>query len=301
MSLYLQVLSCVSYTELKRVFERHQEPVPLRHDLARAVMENAEELGHPFANRDEVLPLVSWLAYEGLHVAPLPLDLASTPWPITALTGFEVFSQPGAMLDAQVVSFLRVVARSQRIFAGRVRWVEEGQAEDQTVRFWVMGLVSESHTLDEASAVLLETNIDDQTPEALGYVLTRLLQEGARDAWFTPIVMKKSRSAVELSVLAPMDRQEQLTRVIFEETTTLGIRRRSVDTLMLTRRHDTVRTPFGIVRVKVGFFQGQVRSVHPEFEDCVLAAQKAQVPLRVVTDSAVMAWRQTHGEETGEA
>lgn len=294
MSLYLQVVSGVSYAELRMVFEHHQKPVPVRDDLARTVMEYAEELGQPFGNSDEVGPLVSWLADEGLKVAPLPLDLASTSWPIRALTGFEVFSRPGTVLDIQVVSLLRAVARSQKTFAGRVNWVEEGKSQDHTVRFWVMGLASESQTLDEAPALLLETNIDDQTPEALGYVLERLLHEGARDAWLTPIVMKKSRSAVLLSVLAPMDRAERLTQVIFEETTTLGIRRRWLDTIMLKRRHDAVQTPFGIVRVKVGFFQGRVRSVHPEFEDCVRAAQKAQVPLRLVTESALEAWRITH-------
>ncbi len=299
MSLYLQVFTGVSYEELRTVLTGHQKLVPLREDLADVVLQYARDLGQPFRNPDEVLALVSWLAYEGLHVAPLPLDLDRVPFPVTALTGFEVYSRAGAMLDVASVSLVRALGRSSRTFAGRVKWVEEGRSQDRTVRFSVMGLAEENHPLQETPAVLLETNIDDQTPEALGYVLERLMREGARDAWLTPIVMKKSRSAVLLGVLAPLERAERLAQVIFEETTTLGIRRRVVDTFMLDRRLDTVETPFGRLGVKVGFFRGQVRSVHPEFDDCVKAAEISRVPLRVVVESAVKAWRITHDEELG--
>ncbi|NMP21385.1 LarC family nickel insertion protein [Sulfobacillus sp. DSM 109850] len=299
MSLYLHVNSGVSYPELKTLLQAHQKIAPSRDDLAEAVMDCAAELGQPFLNTGEVSPLVSWLAHEGLFVGPLPLDLKN-PWPVKALAGFEVFSCPGAVLDTRVVALIRGVARPTRKFEGRVRWVEDASSGDQTVPFRVMALDTAVSTEDEAPALLLETNIDDMAPEALGYVLDRLLKEGARDAWMTPIVMKKSRSAVLLSVLAPWDRAEALTDVVFAETTTLGIRRRRVDTLMLRRRRDAVRTPYGVIQVKVGFFQGRVRSLHPEFEDCARAAEQAHVPLRVVAESAVQAWRLSRAVETGE-
>jgi pyridinium-3,5-bisthiocarboxylic acid mononucleotide nickel chelatase len=128
------------------------------------------------------------------------------------------------------------------------------------------------------SPILLETNIDDMNPEIYGYILDRLLEAGARDAFLTPIIMKKGRPGIQLTVLADPDREAELTEMIFAETTTLGIRRIPVQRHTLKRRLDSVETVFGPVRVKISDFHGKQR-ITPEFDDCARIARERHVPI----------------------
>lgn len=127
---------------------------------------------------------------------------------------------------------------------------------------------------------LLETNIDDLNPEFYPYVLERLLEAGAQDAWLTPIVMKKGRPAVTVSVLCSPARAEALRQLLFRETGTLGVRATAVDKAVLERDWLEVRTGSGPVRVKLGLLDGTVVTASPEFEDCVKLAREAGVPAR---------------------
>lgn len=99
---------------------------------------------------------------------------------------------------------------------------------------------------------VLEANIDDMTGEAVGYLTEKLLAEGSLDAWITPIVMKKSRPAFTVHVLCEPRDQERLMRLLFVESTTLGVRKRAVERCALRRKTVTAPTSFGDVRVKVG-------------------------------------------------
>ena len=101
---------------------------------------------------------------------------------------------------------------------------------------------------------VLEANIDDMTGEAAGYLTEKLLAEGCLDAWVNPIVMKKSRPAFTVHVLCESQDQERFMRLLFVESTTLGVRKRSVDRCALRRTTVTAATAFGDVRVKVGVF-----------------------------------------------
>jgi pyridinium-3,5-bisthiocarboxylic acid mononucleotide nickel chelatase len=139
---------------------------------------------------------------------------------------------------------------------------------------------------DLASEFVLETNVDDLSPELAAYVLERLLAQGAQDAWLTPIVMKKGRLAVTVSVLCAPDRADELREVLFRETGTLGVRASRVEKQALDREHITVPTRHGSVRVKVGSLRGSPVSVSPEYEDCARVAREAGVPLRDVFDEA---------------
>jgi uncharacterized protein (TIGR00299 family) protein len=134
--------------------------------------------------------------------------------------------------------------------------------------------------------LVLETNLDDLNPELYGYVLERLFEAGAQDAWLTPIVMKKGRPAVTVSVLCSPARQEALRHVLFRETGTLGIRGMPVQKQALEREWIEVRTPHGEVRVKIGRLEGVVVSVAPEYEDCAAIARVAGIPAREVYDDA---------------
>ena len=132
--------------------------------------------------------------------------------------------------------------------------------------------------LQEDAPLLLETNIDDMTPEIYGYLIDRLLEEGARDAYLTPLIMKKGRPGIKLSVLSDAPIAKRLVDLLFRETTTLGVRLTQVNRLMVSRRNETVETPFGAVKVKVATVEGQTR-VAPEFEDCARIAREQNVPI----------------------
>jgi hypothetical protein len=132
---------------------------------------------------------------------------------------------------------------------------------------------------------LIETNIDDMNPQVYGYLMDRLLAAGALDVTLMPAQMKKNRPGTLLSVLARPEHSEPLTDIIFEETTSLGVRRQIVERVSVGRTLETVETPYGPVRVKVARWPGGSRSM-PEYEDCRQAAQAHQVPLAQVMDAA---------------
>lgn len=138
--------------------------------------------------------------------------------------------------------------------------------------------------------LLLETNIDDMNPEVYGYVIERLLAEGALDAYLTPVVMKKSRPGIVLSVLCRPQDEAALRALIFAETTTLGIRSQRVARHALPRTFVEVETPYGAVQVKVCRW-GQTEKVAPEYEDCRRVAQSAGIPLQEVYQAALAAYR----------
>jgi uncharacterized protein (DUF111 family) len=146
--------------------------------------------------------------------------------------------------------------------------------------------------------LVLETNLDDVNPELYGYVLERLFEAGAQDAWLTPIVMKKARPAVTISVLCSPTRQEAIRRVLFRETGTLGIRGTPVEKQALEREWIEVRTAHGNVRVKIGRLDGVAVSVSPEYEDCAAVARVTGIPARKVYEEAGrLAREQLDGED----
>ena len=133
--------------------------------------------------------------------------------------------------------------------------------------------------------VLLETNIDDMNPEIYGYLLDRAAGAGALDAWPTPIQMKKGRPAAAGSVLAPPAAADALSALLLRETSTLGVRRRELDRLKAPRRMITVETSAGPIRAKARLLDG-AWTAHPEYDDCLAAAQRTGRPLREILDEA---------------
>jgi uncharacterized protein (TIGR00299 family) protein len=129
---------------------------------------------------------------------------------------------------------------------------------------------------------LLETNIDDMSPEWLGYLMDRLFEAGALDVYLSPVLMKKSRPAQQVSVLAPLQKEEQIAEILFVESTTFGFRRQEVERRVLDRELRKVETPWGAVQVKVGSRSGVVVSVSPEYEDLRRAALAAHLPIKEV-------------------
>jgi uncharacterized protein (TIGR00299 family) protein len=137
---------------------------------------------------------------------------------------------------------------------------------------------------------VLEANLDDLNPQVFGYVMDRLLEEGALDAFGMPVQMKKNRPGTLLTVLCKPEDASKLTQLIFTETTTLGVRRRAEVRQVLERRWENVRTPWGEVRMKIASMNGTVTNYAPEYEDCRRIAAEHHVPLKTVIQEAARAY-----------
>lgn len=141
------------------------------------------------------------------------------------------------------------------------------------------------------SVVVLETNLDDASGEWLGRCMERLLGAGALDVYFQPIYMKKCRPGVLLTVLCEHADAAMCETIVFEETSTFGMRRRVCGRVTLDRRTETVQTPYGDVRIKVGLRDGRTMSASAEYEDCVKAAERHGVAVKQVMSIAIESWR----------
>ncbi len=129
---------------------------------------------------------------------------------------------------------------------------------------------------------IIECNIDDMNPELYDYIFDALFKAGANDVFITPIIMKKSRPAVTLSVLCNPSVEVEIEKILFEETSTLGIRKYPVEKTMLERKSDMLETPLGKVQIKSAFYKGRVLKSKPEYEDCLRIAKEQQIPLSEV-------------------
>jgi len=144
----------------------------------------------------------------------------------------------------------------------------------------------------EAGATwVLETNLDDCPGQLVARAIEAALEAGALDAWAAPVTMKKGRPGVVLSALVEEPLREAVTRVFFEETTTLGVRRHRVERDVLARELREVETPYGSVRVKVALADGRELGAHPEYEDCLARAREKGVAVREVLAAALAAHR----------
>ncbi len=130
------------------------------------------------------------------------------------------------------------------------------------------------------TCVLLETNIDDQTPQSLGHAVEAIISAGALDAWVTPILMKKTRPAFLLSVLVSPSDESKIVESVFRNTTTLGIRRRETTRWSLDRSETIVRLHGLDVRVKVARFGNDIVNIAPEFRDCVAVSDRLGIPVK---------------------
>lgn len=144
---------------------------------------------------------------------------------------------------------------------------------------------------------MVETNVDDLSPQVLGYVMERALELGALECYFTPIQMKKNRPGIMLSILCPPAEREGLSQLLFTETTTLGVRTYEVERHALDRETFSVETQYGPIDVKVARMNGRVVNEMPEYEQCRQAARNANVPLRKVEQAARLAFAGTKGQD----
>ncbi len=153
-----------------------------------------------------------------------------------------------------------------------------------------VSLAEVAEPLGEDKVTVLECAVDDLSPEVLAHTAQLALERGALDVMSAPVTMKKGRLGTLLTVLCKAGDRHHLQRLIFRETTTLGIRVREEHRVVLAREITPVQTEFGLIRVKTGSWRGEEWNAAPEFEDCRRAAAAFDVPLKTVMQAALTAW-----------
>lgn len=130
--------------------------------------------------------------------------------------------------------------------------------------------------------ILIETNVDDMNPQLFGYLMEKLFETGAKDVFYTPIYMKKNRPAVKVSVLCSEEKRDQILKVLFKESTSIGARVFHLEKVEAPRKVISVETEYGKIPVKVAYFDSEVVNVSPEYEACKKIAQEKEVPLKEI-------------------
>ncbi len=157
-------------------------------------------------------------------------------------------------------------------------------------------LIGESS--DQASTeriVVLECEIDDMNPQIFGPVMDQLYAAGALDVYFASVHMKKNRPGTLLTILARPEQREAFTRIVFRETTTIGVRHHEVTRERLEREIVAIQTPFGSVRFKIARLGGEIMNAAPEFDDCLAVAAERGLPVKDVQAIATKAYLDDKG------
>ena len=212
-------------------------------------------------------------------------------------SGFERTTPTGAVLTGLADSFGGWPGMTpERIGYGL------GSADPKEGRPNALRVVSGSAPDSSGSAVVVvEATLDDLPPEIAPHLLERLLAAGARDAFFTPVQMKKGRPGLTVTALADFGRRDAVTATLFRESTTLGVRITVAERETLERRVVRVETPWGRVGVKVGLRNGTVINRAPEFEDCRRLAESSGVALKEIHREALAASLPDSGNPTEDA
>jgi uncharacterized protein (TIGR00299 family) protein len=148
----------------------------------------------------------------------------------------------------------------------------------------VLGEIQHAYNFD--TTTMIETNIDDMNPEIYGYLVEKLYENGALDVFFTHIQMKKNRPGVKLSVISSVENVNNLVDIIFNETSTFGIRFYETKRIKLMFEKQKIKTKYGEINVKIGRLKNQIITISPEFEDCRKIADRFNFPLKNVYELA---------------
>jgi uncharacterized protein (TIGR00299 family) protein len=195
----------------------------------------------------------------------------------TVLTdfGFELTTPTGAAIIKALSSG---TLSQERIRVEKIGYGAGGHESDKVPNLLRVMIGELESQYDQDEIVTIETNIDDLNPAVYPYVIDRLLSVGAHDAFLVPVIMKKGRPGILLSILANRANLDAILKVVYSETTTLGVRIQSVDRRKLPRTHREVNTSLGTVKVKAIVTDGVERLV-PEFEECRRIAMEKKIPL----------------------
>lgn len=143
-------------------------------------------------------------------------------------------------------------------------------------------LINTKNNTEIEQQYILETNIDDMNPEFYSYVEEQLFDRGALDVFKTPIIMKKGRPAIKLSILVNQAKEKDILDVIFKETTSIGIRKFKVEKIMLNREFSKICTKYGEVTIKKSYYEDEEVKYKAEYEDCKRLAKENNIPIAMI-------------------
>lgn len=241
---------------------------------------------------------LEYLGVEVLTAAPLPLGsgfvstahgMLPVPAPATAelLKGLAVHTRCGAgervtPTGAAILAALATGSAGRPALTVAAIGCGAGSRDFPDVPNILRAFLGRSGEAGDGDVLVAETNIDDSTPELLGYVMERLLEEGALDVFYTAVQMKKNRPGVKLSFLCRTGQLERLAALVLVETTAIGIRHYPVGRTTLERRVEERETPLGVLPFKLLFHQGRPLRAAPEYEACRGVARERGIPLQEV-------------------
>ena len=280
---------------------------------------------HEVGAVDAIVDIVG--AFVGLHWMGVPQCLSSrlnvgwgtvdcahgtmpVPAPATAelLKGLPVYSNKveGELVTPTGAAILTTICRSFGALPGfRVERIGYGAGtrdlrEGPNVLRVLRGQPVDSDTASSDSRVLvLEANIDDMSPQIVGYVQEKLFELGVHDVFSCPVQMKKSRPGVLLTVVLPLELLDGVCKVLFEETTTLGLRYHQCHRKVLDRTVEPVESSLGKVSVKVARLDGRIVNFSPEYEECKALAHRHRVPYKQVHLQVIQEFMSRHGKQLG--
>ncbi len=203
--------------------------------------------------------------------------------------GAELTTPTGALILA---TFVDDFARPEMIPKSIGRGLGSRELEGKTnfLRTTLASSSRESPTPEcKGTEILLETNIDDMNPEIFPVVEEKLMEAGANEVFKTPIQMKKNRPGVQLTVICPAELRKKISSLLFRETSTLGVRVHEIERDKLERKIKTVETEYGRIQVKLGYENGELVNIAPEFESCHDLAKKSGEPLKKIYRRALVA------------
>jgi len=261
---------------------------------------------HEVGAVDSIVDIVStaicleYLGVEKIYAAPLPLGSGfvttahgrlPVPAPATTelLRGLAVHDQcgPGERVTptgAAIVAALAIATGPRPAMTLTRTGSGAGSKDFEDCPNILRALLGQAMPGVQAGdeVIVAETNIDDSTPEMLGYVMEQLLEAGALDVFFTPIQMKKNRPAVQLSFLCQPSRLDALAHLVLTETSAIGLRHYPAGRIKLERRVEEIQTIFGPVHFKLVFDQGRFLRSMPEYDDCRRIAREKGIPCQEV-------------------
>ncbi len=226
--------------------------------------------------------------------APATAELLKNIPLYSSSIAFELTTPTGAAIITTLASFFGPLPQMtiDRIAYGAGNKDLPGQPN--VLRLMIGESVS---AYEEDTSIIIESNIDDMNPQLYGHLIETLMAKGAHDAYLTPIIMKKGRPAVLLSILTDKEHSDNLLDIIFRETTSIGVRIKEVGRKKLSREVREIETGYGKVRVKISKKGDEIMTVTPEYEDCKKLAEEKNIPLKTVMDEAKASFVSRRGTE----
>jgi uncharacterized protein (TIGR00299 family) protein len=255
-----------------------------------------EFLGKPRVLASQPIDGTGWIdCAHGRFPVPAPATLEILAARGVALTQceepHELITPTGAALLAELVEEFGPMKNFAPARIGFGLGSRDNPARPNVLRA-ILGETSTSveHDWESDTIAVLETNLDDVTPEILGHFMETALAAGALDASSASLQMKKNRPGFLLTVLCAAAQADMFSEMILRETSAFGVRRHMAERRKLRREFHTVRTSFGDVSIKIGKLDGKILQVAPEFESCRKLAEKEKLPLKQIYEAAMAAW-----------